>query len=401
MKKIKDFKNLIAGIIAITILILVGCNKNSEPSNTPPQINSLNCTPQTTPSNRLEFGGVVNLSVVATDADGDDLYYTWTASEGSFPNGSNNNSVTWQSPTNTMNQAQYNVSVVVSDGKETDNETTTIYVDEPNVGLNVSPSTLNFGEELNEIIITIMNTGQTTLNWEIINIENWLSTNINTGIIQNIGGTTEVIVHADRESLNPGSHEEDFIVRDINNNNISQEIIATIEIPYTATVSGYIYYSDTTIPISGVTVNIDDQYDTTTSDGFFYMENIDIGPNIIKATKDGYDNFTQNINISNGNNTLNIEMTSAEYTFSLSGIVSSSFSSQPVSNVSVTILNPDGNPSNLTTITDVTGYYQIPTVPQGTRKIRFEHDNYEYIEIEIFMANNNNYFDVNMDPLTG
>lgn len=161
-------------------------------------------------------------------------------------------------------------------------------------------------------------------------------------------------------------------------------------------VEGYAYFSSTTIPISGVTVNIDEQYYTTNSNGYYRLDNIITGAKIMKATKDGYDPFTKNINVIQNKNTINVDMTSALFTFNVFGTILCDQTNLPIKDVLVEILNPDGNPSLLKTLSDVNGYYQIPSVPQGTRKIRFSNYQHDTQEAEIYLSNTNYKYDVRL-----
>ena len=81
-------------------------------------------------------------------------------------------------------------------------------------------------------------------------------------------------------------------------------------------------------------------------------------------------------------------MTSNEYCHSLSGTVYNGMSTpQTLAGATVTVLNPDGSCSLLTDTSDFTGHYQIGSVPQGSRTIRFEKECYDTKEPTVFMAN--------------
>ena len=72
--------------------------------------------------------------------------------------------------------------------------------------------------------------------------------------------------------------------------------------------------------------------------------------------------------------------------------------------VKVTVFNPDGSSSKLVDTTDFRGHYLITSVPQETRIVRFELDDYQTQKPEIFMADNDRTYDVQMlavliDPL--
>ncbi|MFC2138520.1 FISUMP domain-containing protein, partial [Bacteroidota bacterium] len=144
----------------------------------------------------------------------------------------------------------------------------------------------------------------------------------------------------------------------------------TIRFADTATVKGYIYYAGTTIPVSGVTITLEDKSATSGSLGFYEINSISIGNQTILATKDGYDSFNQSINLQTGGMTYNIEMTSASYTYNVFGYIKNE-QNIGLSNIKVVMINPDGEYSDLQTTSDALGYFQIPTVPQGSREIRY------------------------------
>ncbi len=167
-----------------------------------------------------------------------------------------------------------------------------------------------------------------------------------------------------------------------------------------ADVSGNVFYSGTTIPVSGVTVSIDNVVNTTNSSGTFSLQDIVAGSKTLKAEKTGYDPYSQTINVQQGISPIDVEMTSAQFTFSLTGTVKSSGNNQVLSGVKVTILNPNNTPSKLSSTTDASGYYQVPTVPQGQRTVRFELSNYTTKDATIFIANTNNKYDLIMNSVS-
>lgn len=153
----------------------------------------------------------------------------------------------------------------------------------------------------------------------------------------------------------------------------------------TGTVKGFVYYSGTRIPISGVTVNIANKSFTTSSNGYYELHDVPQKTQILSATKQGYDNYSKTILVDSNDITTTIEMTSSLYTFRVYGNIKSKSNGNGMLNVRVSILNPDGNESNLYTYTDNNGYYQIPSVPQGTRKLKISQK--AYFITELFLAN--------------
>jgi len=96
-------KNILMGL-PICLLVIAGCGL----FNSPPDI-----TLVTASSTEVESGDVVSCAVVATDPDGDELTYTWSATGGSFDETSGL-SVVWTAPEVTEQQT-YTITVVASD----------------------------------------------------------------------------------------------------------------------------------------------------------------------------------------------------------------------------------------------------------------------------------------------
>ena len=88
------------------LVLMAGCNQ----PNHDPVITAVNATP----SDNVELGGTVNLSVVATDQDNDPLTFAWQAVGGTL-SATTGTSVVWTAP-NTA--GSYSVTVSANDGRE-------------------------------------------------------------------------------------------------------------------------------------------------------------------------------------------------------------------------------------------------------------------------------------------
>lgn len=97
---------LFSGVILLTLAIMFGgCKK--EKTNTNPVIASVTVNPSS-----VQPGGVATVSVVASDADGDALTYSYIPTGGAISG--SGASATWTAPTV---GGAYSVAVTVSDGK--------------------------------------------------------------------------------------------------------------------------------------------------------------------------------------------------------------------------------------------------------------------------------------------
>lgn len=92
-------------------------------SNRPPVIQSISADPAA-----LFPNDTTEITCIATDEDGDSLTYSWSADNGSFPEGTSDSVVQWQAPGEFGN---YYVRATVSDGRESVQDSIDIVVDEP------------------------------------------------------------------------------------------------------------------------------------------------------------------------------------------------------------------------------------------------------------------------------
>jgi len=92
-------------------------------ANRAPVIQSITANPPT-----LLPGDTTEITCVASDEDDDSLTYSWSANEGSFPEGSSGSVVQWQAP---GDFGGYYVRVTVSDGRESVQDSVSVTVDEP------------------------------------------------------------------------------------------------------------------------------------------------------------------------------------------------------------------------------------------------------------------------------
>jgi len=72
-------------------------------------------------------------------------------------------------------------------------------------------------------------------------------------------------------------------------------------------VTGFVYFSGTTIPVSEVIVKIGALQSSTSSDGKFSIKS-NIGNQLVQASKDGFDPYSQNINVTDMSNQIIIDI---------------------------------------------------------------------------------------------
>ena len=177
------------------------------------------------------------------------------------------------------------ITVTPNNGNPVNIGVTMSVLEEPTLA--ISPQSLDFSTDQTSLTFGITNSGTGTLTWTISDDMTWLSVTPTTG-----NTTTEsdqITATVDRTGLSPGNYTGTITVTPNNGN--SGDVGITMTVIAYGYLAGYTYYSGTTIPVSGVSVNIDDEYYTTGTDGYFILNNIAIGNVLLTATKDGYDQY--------------------------------------------------------------------------------------------------------------
>lgn len=162
-------------------------------------------------------------------------------------------------------------------------------------------------------------------------------------------------------------------------------------------LSGFVYFAQTTIPVSGVTLTIDDLSAISDSNGRYRLSGVTEGSHELVAIKDGFDGISVSLQFNNNSNNYNVEMTSNIYTQKLFGMVN--VSGNPLELCEIIVLNPDGSESNLKTQTSSTGAFSLHTVPQGKRTIRLKHVDYELTATEIHISDSDYEQNFSMDKI--
>jgi len=160
--KTKNYLQIVFSImLLITTVVFFACDKEEEKVeekvNQLPKIESVNASPETLP-----ISGIASLSCSAIDADGDDLQYIWSCNKGSFPEGSNSNTVKYKAPDL---QGTVSIEVSVSDGKTNvkSNVNITIYeIDVPICSIDGNVYMINTTTPIAGTIVTIGNITATT-----------------------------------------------------------------------------------------------------------------------------------------------------------------------------------------------------------------------------------------------
>ena len=153
-------------------------------------------------------------------------------------------------------------------------------------------------------------------------------------------------------------------------NEVSDDFMVLLEEAELGCLEGHVYFTNFKIPVSEVTVTVGDHSGTTNNLGYFFIPAIPVSDYTVTATKNAYSTFSTILRIL-PNDTLGMvaAITSVNFSSKLSGIVTDQ-DDQPLENVAMVVLNPDGSASKLTAITNSSGYYRLWYIPFGERIIK-------------------------------
>jgi len=136
-------------------------------------------------------------------------------------------------------------------------------------------------------------------------------------------------------------------------------------------VTGKALFYKTSIPVSGVKIQIGAFSTLTASDGSFIFFHIAPGSNTLKAIKSGFDTVSISENLSTDKAYL-IQMTSGTKTRKVFGTIKT-IDSVALGGIRILMLNDDRTESSLSAETDNNGYYEINAVPLGTRTFKLDN----------------------------
>ena len=125
---------------------------------------------------------------------------------------------------------------------------------------------------------------------------------------------------------------------------VSMSTLITIGKSATGSISGFVYFSGCTLPISGVRVTVNDKSATTDSHGYFLIDGIPVGETILVANKEDYDTVSTEITVSleDKGEDLLVFMTSQKFSAKISGTITGDQTGAPKPGLIVMVLNPDG-----------------------------------------------------------
>nr|MBN2278489.1 carboxypeptidase regulatory-like domain-containing protein [candidate division Zixibacteria bacterium] len=145
------------------------------------------------------------------------------------------------------------------------------------------------------------------------------------------------------------------------------------------TISGYVYYAQTSIPLQYVEVMVGRLIDTTSYKGSYAVRHVPIGNRIITISTPGCNDFVDTLSVT-GDTELDIYVECPDLAKTVTGQVATATGTE-LENVRVTLLNKDGSPTPLSDLTDVSGNFSIDFIPAGYRSFQIEDEGNQDYEI--------------------
>ena len=188
----------------------------------------------------------------------------------------------------------------------------------------------------------------------------------------------------------------------------SKELVIGLTEPILGGIVGKVCFSGTTIPIEGVRVWVGNNETETDDRGEYTLSGIVARKDTVKANKLDFSPKDKVVDIPpDAVLRLDLEMVSIVHSTKLSGLITDQ-NDDPVNNVEVVILNPNGTESRLKDFTDDNGQYRILYIPHGSRKLLVRkaiNDDFKFIgheeTIEFTEIENRLDFTIEVIPLRG
>lgn len=204
-------------------------------------------------------------------------------------------------------------------------------------------------------------------------------------LIPGVGASAKVTVFAARSAFKVILGATDMAVGGLASVHVQRVKNADTELHKTESysLSGTVVDDNTHVPISGVTVTLDNNMViTTSSSGQFSFSEVSPGEHSITLEATGYKSTTETVTVTQDETSF--DFTLEEGPSSLSGIVTDSKTGKALSGVKVTLTTPlDGS---FVTYTDASGTYSFTNVPYDTHRIKFEKAGYETKTGKVTMA---------------
>ncbi|MCD6345833.1 MAG: hypothetical protein J7L96_00290 [Bacteroidales bacterium] len=342
----KTIRGLLLGILIFSM----GCEKNQAPV-----IEGLEYS-----SSDLKPGAIFTLSVTAYDSDGDSLNYEWQANGGDFLESINKPQTLWKSPTAGAGKS-YSLTVTVSDDEYSVIDSCQISLRKNNppkiLEIRTIPTT-DCGGSTFTLVVTANDPDGDPMSYQ------WLCQN---------GTFLEYSNQAMVRWVAPHSHMEENYSFEIHvsdkHDSVSSEISLIVTKSPGGTLEGFISFAGTLIPVSEVSLSLATRFLLSDTLGLFTFSEIPFGSYSLECTKSGFEVLIKEVAIEPDKlTTVELSMVSGEHTSKVYGIVRDQYGNN-LEDAYVTLHNPDGTESEISTSTNFSGYYELFKIPHGLRKI--------------------------------
>lgn len=165
----------------------------------------------------------------------------------------------------------------------------------------------------------------------------------------------------------PGEYMVTVMVSD-GNASTSYNFPVQVNIPGSL-IQGYVCFQGTKIPVPGAVVRMNDRETVADQDGSFTFQ-IFPGAYTLEVQKPGFENQIIQLSVKEGLNPVKVELFSTGQTCRIMGQLKNR-KGEAIPGAGVVLLNPDYGVSEIKTLADKSGYYELLNVPRGKRTICF------------------------------
>lgn len=160
-----------------------------------------------------------------------------------------------------------------------------------------------------------------------------------------------------------------------------KDLQITLGEPEYGSISGQVKFTHYDLEVGHALIALDEWSVEADGAGRFQLSEIPAGTYTLTVTRQDFIPFTREVKVvGNQTVTVNPEITSVLYTTKLTGNVTDQ-DGTVIEGATVVVLNPDGSPSNLKSVTNANGFYRIWYIPHGERTLsisKAENDDNEY-----------------------
>lgn len=163
-----------------------------------------------------------------------------------------------------------------------------------------------------------------------------------------------------------------------------KDVAVLLSEPIRGSVSGYVYFSSTSVPVDHAEIRVRDKITYSNENGSFFLDSLIAGIDTLFAQKTEYSSITLPVQIpENQTLQLQIEMLSIQNSSKVFGKVRDQIG-DVISNARIVFLNPDKTESRIKTVSDDKGVYRLSYIPHGERSFLVEKEtinDYRYSKI--------------------